>query len=178
MKSKIDFLIIDDEITFSETLQKSLAKRSYTALYAQSLDQALELFCSNQFDRIILDQKLAYESGLELLQHKDQIKNSKIVVLTGYASISSTTFALKNGAFNLLQKPASLDEILNAFNDTPSTSPAPLEIPSLDIVEKEHIQRVLNEHGGNISRTAKALGMHRRSLQRKMLSNNLEPFKS
>ena len=171
MLSEIDFLIIDDEKAFGETLKRSLENRSYSATYASDLSSASKLLKANKYKNIILDQKLDYENGLEILRNSELLKDSKVVVLTGYASITSTTFALKNGAFNLLQKPASLDEIIRAFEDTEDATLAPLEVPSLEDVEKEHIDRVLKEHGGNISRTAKALGMHRRSLQRKLAAS-------
>ena len=170
MAPEIDFLIIDDEKSFGETLKKSLENRSYSAQYVADLKEAGELLRNTKVKNIILDQKLDYENGLELLRDNELLKNSKVVVLTGYASINSTTFALKNGAFNLVQKPASLDEILKAFEEVEHSPIAPIEIPSLEEVEREHIDRVLKEHGGNISRSAKALGMHRRSLQRKLLS--------
>lgn len=178
MNPDIDFLIIDDEVFFGDTLKRSLETRSYSALHARDLKYATELLKTHHFNQIILDQKLDYENGLELLLNTELVKDSKVVILTGYASISSTTFALKNGAFNLVQKPASLDEILKAFDDIESISPLPLEVPSLEDVEREHIERVLKEHGGNVSRSAKALGMHRRSLQRKLLSNQPDLNKS
>lgn len=168
MIPEIDFLIVDDEKSFGETLKRSLENRSYSAIYARDLVTATDLLKNNKIKNVILDQKLDYENGLELLRNNDLLRSSKVVVLTGYASIASTTFALKNGAFNLVQKPASLDEILKAFEDAENQTILPLEIPSLEEVEKEHINRVLKEHGGNISRSAKALGIHRRSLQRKL----------
>ena len=92
-------------------------------------------------------------------------------MLTGYSSIATTVEAIKLGAINYLCKPASIEEILNAFSTGNSTGNAvtiQASPPSVDRLEWEHIQKVLNEHEGNISATARALGMHRRTLQRKL----------
>jgi two-component system response regulator RegA len=94
-----------------------------------------------------------------------------MIVLTGYSSIATTVDAIKMGADNYLQKPAGTREILSAFDGNSAISQAPLDTlspPSLDRIEWEHIQRVLTENSGNISETARQLGMHRRTLQRKL----------
>ena len=170
----MDFLIIDDDLKFGATLKMSLEGKNFTATHVATIEEALQKLKTTTFTNILLDLKLDLENGLELFSHKDLITNSKIVVLSGYGSVTSTKYALKNGAFNFIQKPASLDEILKAFEDSDSPSPIPLSVPSLDEVEREHIDRVLKEHGGNITRSAKALGLHRRSLQRKI---SISPLK-
>lgn len=167
----MDFLIIDDDLKFGTTLKMTLESKKFAVTHVSTIEAALKELKTNVFTNIILDLKLDFENGLELLSHKDLISQSKVVVLSGYGSVTSTKYALKNGAFNFIQKPASLDEILKAFEDSDSPSPIPLSVPSLDEVEREHIERVLKEHGGNITRSAKALGLHRRSLQRKISTN-------
>jgi two-component system, response regulator RegA len=95
---------------------------------------------------------------------------ASLVVLTGYSSIATAVEATKSGASNYLCKPASIDEVLAAFGA--GDSAAEIEVPndpiSVERLEWEHIQRVLNDNDGNISATARALGMHRRTLQRKL----------
>jgi two-component system response regulator RegA len=93
-----------------------------------------------------------------------------ILILTGYSSISTAVEAIKLGAINYLCKPASADEIVAAFKNTEANAQVPMEDspPSVNRLEWEHIQRVLNENQGNISATARSLGMHRRTLQRKL----------
>jgi two-component system response regulator RegA len=95
----------------------------------------------------------------------------RIVVLTGYASIATAVEAIKLGATHYLAKPVDADEILDAFGDAPDGG-GPVEVDtrplSVDRLEWEHIQRILAEHDGNVSATARSLGMHRRTLQRKL----------
>ena len=95
--------------------------------------------------------------------------DAELVVLTGYSSIATAVSAVKQGAYNYLCKPAPIHEILNAFDDQPPASDTLTETPmSVDRLEWEHIQRVMADNDGNISATARALGMHRRTLQRKL----------
>ena len=120
--------------------------------------------------RIILDLKLAETSGLHLLPElKAQLPDAEVVILTGYSSIATAVSAIKLGAVHYLAKPASLDEILAAFDaDAPLSAPTSETLPSLNRMEWEYIQRALDEHEVNIAATARALGMHRRTLQRKL----------
>ena len=121
----------------------------------------------------MLDLRLGDDSGIQLIQPLLQIRpDLQIVVLTGYASLSTAVQAIKLGAINYLAKPVNVQSILKAFEDEPPEevadeneefSPTPLKQ-----LEWEHIQRVLDENEGNISSTARQLGMHRRTLQRKL----------
>jgi two-component system response regulator RegA len=124
----------------------------------------------------VLDLNLAGASGLVLLPRLARaLPGCRIVVLTGYASISTAVDAIKLGAVQYLAKPVDVDTLLRAFSHQPGRAPsgaarAPPAVPmSVDRMEWEHIQRVLREHQGNISATARALNMHRRTLQRKLL---------
>jgi two-component system response regulator RegA len=114
------------------------------------------------------------DSGLTLVRRLSAIEpTTRIVVLTGYASISTAVEAIKLGATHYLVKPVDADEVVAAFHkaegdDSVSVAASPL---SVDRLEWEHIQRVLAEHDGNISATARALNMHRRTLQRKLFKN-------
>lgn len=164
------YLVIDDDAVFAETLARSLRRRGHTAHIATDADTALAACASLQPGRMILDLKLAETSGLRLLPELiAREPDAEIVILTGYSSIATAVSAIKLGAVHYLAKPASLDEILAAFTaDAPFPAPPPEALPSLNRVEWEHIQRALDEHDGNIAATARALGMHRRTLQRKL----------
>ena len=163
-------LVIDDDEVLNQTLVRALSRRGYTVEGAFNAKSALSLCELNNFDKAILDLKLAESSGLQLipqlLQHRPDLK---IVMLTGYSSIATAVDAIKLGAVNYLSKPAGIEEILHAFDrSAPQPDAAAFIPPSVDRLEWEHIQRVLAEHDGNISATARALGMHRRTLQRKL----------
>jgi len=164
------YLVIDDDAVFAETLARSLHRRGCPAEIATDADTALAACERLHPARIILDLKLAETSGLQLLPELIARKpDAEIVILTGYSSIATAVSAIKLGAVHYLAKPASLDEILAAFvADAPLPAPPPEALPSLNRVEWEHIQRALDEHDGNIAATARALGMHRRTLQRKL----------
>ena len=163
-------LIVDDDSLFSDTLAKALVKRGLHALVASDSDSALVLATQHQPLRAILDLKLGSESGLDLLASlQSTCPNIEIIILTGYSSIATAVAAIKLGAHNYVCKPADADEILAAFSDSHTLS-ADTQLssqpPSVRRLQWEHIQRVLHENHGNISASARSLGMHRRSLQR------------
>jgi len=171
MTEHADFLIIDDDITFASVLARSLSKKGYQVATAHDGSGALYACNTHRPVNIILDLKLEHSSGLNLITRlKQLLPATRIVILTGYSSIPTTVEAIKLGATNYLCKPASVDEILDAF-DQLSANPdvhVPLQPPSVDRLQWEHLQRVLNDNDGNISATARALNMHRRTLQRKL----------
>ena len=162
------FLLVDDDETFSRILARALTKREQLVKTAANSQQALQLAGNEHFDKAVLDLKMAGETGLQLIPELKRLQPAlSIVMLTGYSSIATTVEAIKLGATNYLCKPANVNEILNAFN-AEGASDIPDTPPSVDRLEWEHIQKVLNTHDGNISATARALGMHRRTLQRKL----------
>lgn len=167
------YLIIDDDNTFCSVLSRVLERQSHSVLSANDGSQAFDL-CENNsdIDRVILDLKLQSESGLSILTSIKQIlPDVEILILTGYSSISTAVEAIKLGAVNYLCKPASVDEIVTAFSSpqgSTDTVSIPAEPTSVNRLEWEHIQRVLKDNEGNISATARSLGMHRRTLQRKL----------
>jgi two-component system response regulator RegA len=163
------YLVIDDDLTFAETLVRRLRRRGHEAELATEADAALDHCRRLPPTRVILDLKLAETSGLQLLPQLRQLEPvPAVVVLTGYSSVATAVSAIKLGATHYLAKPAGLEEILAAFESVEPLVP-PATLPSLERVEWEHIQRALDEHDGNIAATARALGMHRRTLQRKLL---------
>lgn len=173
-------LIIEDDDTFGATLVRALKRRGYMVAAARSVEDALAQAEVNAPDRVVLDLNLAGASGLNLIPRLMKLNPAcRIVVLTGYASITTAVDAIKLGAVQYLAKPVDINTLLRAFGheletgENPATASLPASISqapmSVDRMEWEHIQRVLREHRGNISSTARALNMHRRTLQRKLL---------
>ena len=172
--AKPNFLIIDDDTVLLNVMARSLSKRGFNVLQAENSEQAMSLCKQHTPDFISLDLKLEHESGLHLIQQlKSLAPNSQIVMLTSYSSIATAVDAIKLGAHHYLCKPVDIDELLNAFDDTSNTeAPTEAEIAdkptSVKRLEWEKIQQTLQANDGNISVTARELGMHRRTLQRKL----------
>lgn len=164
-------LIIEDDAAFNAILVRTLERRGIHSLGAQSISEALLLAREHVPHQVILDLNLNGSSGLTLIPALLAINpDCRIVVLTGYASIATAVDAIKLGAVQYLAKPVEVEAILAAFgNEAPNPDlPVSDEPLSVDRLEWEHIQRVLNENEGNVSATARALKMHRRTLQRKL----------
>ncbi len=167
-------LVVDDDAIFRHRLAKALEARQYSVQSAESADEAL--LTARQFtpQAAIIDLRIDKDNGLNLSRELlDIIPGIRIVVLTGYGSIANALEAVKIGVADYLTKPADIDQILSAISGSSITNekgkPVASELtPSLDRVEWEHIQRVLSDCGGNITRAAEILGIHRRSLQRKL----------
>lgn len=168
-------LIIDDDETFNAILSRALTRHGLNVASCLEASQALDLATSFAPDAIILDLRLGDESGLQLIKPLLEVQaNAKILVLTGYASLATAVQAIKLGAMDYLPKPVDAKTILNTLDrlnspeETTEDMPISDEPISLKRLEWEQIQRVLNENNGNISSTAKQLGMYRRTLQRKL----------
>jgi two-component system response regulator RegA len=172
--SETNFLVIDDDEVFSGILARGLTRRGYTPHRAHDSAEALRLANMLRFGQITVDLHLGNDSGLTLVAPlRDLQPDARILVLTGYASIATAVQAVKDGADNYLAKPANVETILSALQEEASeqTAEEAIEHPALLSVarlEWEHIQRVLAENNNNISATARALSMHRRTLQRKL----------
>lgn len=171
---KPTFLILDDDQVFSATLARSLTRRGFDTTVAHTGEQAIQAAAATGFDYVTIDLHLEKDSGLQwIVPLRKALPNASMLVLTGYASIATTVQAIKLGADDYLAKPANVDSILSALRGSAAGEPvndaAIAAIPlSVDRLEWEHIQRVLAEHEGNISSTARALNMYRRTLQRKL----------
>jgi two-component system response regulator RegA len=172
--SELSILVVDDNMIFNQALCSSLTRKGISVLSSPSAENAADLLQDHPINGAIVDLKMDGASGLSLIP---KIKTSNpecvIVILTGYASITTAVEAIKRGANNYLTKPANTDEILAAlFSDTSieiSEHQVETKPPmSVNRLEWEHIQKVLSENDGNISATSRALGMHRRTLQRKL----------
>lgn len=165
------FLVVDDDEVFAQVLVRSLQRHQYKAIAASTAAAALELLETAAITHVVLDMKLAETTGLQLLPRMLALQPAlKVVMLTGYASVATTVEAIKQGAVNYLCKPASTEEILEAFEEEcrGDIHDTPQDALSIDRVEWEYIQRQLQANDGNIAATARALGMHRRTLQRKL----------
>ncbi len=170
LNERASLLLVDDDDVFCQVLCQALEKRGFAVTVAHSVEQALPLIQPNPPEYAVVDLKMGGASGLTLIQALHELDPAtRIVVLTGYASIATAVEAVKLGATQYLSKPANADEIVAAFGHHASADfPLNTQTPSVERLEWEHIQRVLQEHQGNISATARALNMHRRTLQRKL----------
>ncbi len=166
-------LVVDDDEIFCSVLTRALERRGFNVIPALSVPQARQLIDKERPEFAVVDLRIGNDSGLQVVRQLSALTPpAKSVVLTGYGSIATAVEAIKLGAMHYLTKPVEVDEILAALQGTlPATveaAPAQPRPLSVRRAEWEHIQRVLNDHGGNISAAASALGIHRRTLQRKL----------
>lgn len=166
-------LVVDDDEVFRNRLCRAFAQRKWEAEGAQDGDEALKIARERSPDLVLVDLRMPGKSGLDVVPEMRAIDSSMtIMVLTGYGSIPTAISAMKTGADHYLSKPADADQILAAYDalrSEPNSAPkAPETVPTLARVEWEHMQRVIADCDGNISQAARLLGIHRRSLQRKL----------
>lgn len=166
-------LVVDDDEVFRNRLCRAFVQRAWKATAAANGKEALMLAREQSPHLVLVDLRMPGMDGLEVVEKLRAIDSSMtIIVLTGYGSIPTTISAMKRGADYYLSKPADADQILAAFERLRSSSDegssVPAATPSLARVEWEHMQRVIADCGGNITQAARALGIHRRSLQRKL----------
>ncbi|HXJ32480.1 MAG TPA: response regulator [Candidatus Eisenbacteria bacterium] len=165
-------LIVDDDERLRSRLARAFTDRGYTVYEAADVASATAVLRDQRPERVVVDLRLGAESGLELVGQALALNPAaRLVVLTGYGSIATALEAVHRGATHYLTKPADADDIERAFTGVTHSPPGATDevpIPSLARVEWEHINRVLADSGGNISEAARRLGLHRRSLQRKL----------
>ena len=164
------YLILDDDLDYRQQLCKMLLKQDHCCFECATLNE-LHIILKNSggIDRAIIDLNLRGVSGLKSIPLiLNQSSQCEIVVLTGFASIQTSVKAIKYGAINYMSKPASMTQILNAFNAHQNINSKIGPISSIDHHEWEHIQATLEQCNFNITKTAQCLGMHRRTLQRKL----------
>jgi two-component system, response regulator RegA len=164
-------LVVDDEEAFRERLVRALVERGFDAAGVGSAEDAIREAQRESPECAVVDLRMPRMSGLHAVRKLHELDpTTRIVVLTGYGSIATALDAVRSGAVHYLTKPADIDEIIAAFDHdgAPADEPPPTSVPSLDRVEWEHIDRVLTSCGGNITQAAALLGLHRRSLQRKL----------
>jgi len=164
-------LIVDDDERLRERLAEAFASRGYRVVTAPDHPRGIEAAYTQVIDRAVVDLRMPGANGLAVIEDLLQLQpNMKIVVVTGYGSIATAVEAMRLGAHDYLTKPAHADQILAAFEGDAESSveEVEFEVPSLAKVEREHIERILQECNGNISRAARVLGLHRRTLQYKL----------
>ena len=166
-------LLVEDDLPFAATLQTSLQRHGYTPHHADHGEQAIALCQAIRPQYILLDLKLGKESGLQLIQPlRALVPEAVIILLTGFASIATAVNAIQLGANDYLPKPVDLSTLLNALGGVEQDEETAPQVPAAPMsperLEWEHLNQVLQQQEGNISATARLLGMHRRTLQRKL----------
>lgn len=171
MSERLRILIVEDDAAYAQALGRALVRRGHVVDTEAEAESALVRVAAADYEAVILDLKLGMDSGLRLIAPMKALRpRLRILLLTGYASIATAVEAIKLGAVHYLPKPAGAEEILAALGRAAGDAavpPAPAPM-SVERLEWEHIQQVMAEHAGNISATARALKMHRRTLQRKL----------
>lgn len=159
-------LILDDDKNLRQALAEDFIEKGYEVFQADSIKEIK----TKHFDYAILDLRLSGEMGISAIKDLKEVNpNCKIVILTGYGSVASAVEAIKDGAVNYLHKPASSDLIESALRDELKENIHQVEsVTTLNQHEHEYIEFVLAQNNGNITKTAKQLGLHRQSLQRKL----------
>ncbi len=164
-------LLVDDDPTFCEVLRQALEKRGFEVHTANEVESGLALAESIDPEYAVIDLRIGHESGLQLVKRLAELDvHTRILMLTGFASIATAVEAIKLGAIHYLTKPADADEIAAALHKDEGDTSVEIKDKPLSVkrLEWEHLQKVLVAHDGNISAAARALGMHRRTLQRKL----------
>jgi two-component system response regulator RegA len=164
-------LVVEDDNAFRAVLVRAFEERGYEAQGVADAQSAIEAAQRESPEMAVVDLRLPDQSGLDVVRELKAIDASTaIVVLTGYGSIATALESVRLGAVHYLTKPTDADRILAAFQHGLAARPRdlPTDPPSLARVEWEHLNRVLTDCDGNVSEAARQLGMHRRSLQRKL----------
>ena len=172
MNALPSLLLVDDDDTLGRVLERALTRRGFAVSRADGVASGLALIEHSVPQFAVLDLKLGDGSGLVLVAAlRARHPAVRILMLTGYASIATAVEAIKLGADDYLAKPVDADQIDQALRGLPedrAASPGSDEVMSVHRLEWEHIQRVLLDAGGNVSEAARILGLHRRTLQRKL----------
>jgi two-component system, response regulator RegA len=162
-------LLVDDDDAFRSALGKALSRRGFAVTLASSAPEAESLARAHTFEYAIVDVRMPGGDGITLVGTLKSIdEGTRIVVLTGYGTIASAVVAVKAGAVDYLTKPTDAEACERALLGKRLAAEPDADVPSLDRVEYEYLQRVLSDCEQNISEAARRLGMHRRSLQRKL----------
>jgi two-component system response regulator RegA len=161
-------LILDDDAPFRTRLGRALTERGFTVSAVGTVGEARDIAKLNPPAFAVLDMRLEDGNGLDVVDTLHHYRpECKVVMLTGYGNIATAVAAVKAGAVDYLAKPADADDVVNALLAQEGHAPNPPDNPmSADRVRWEHIQRVYELCGHNVSETARRLNMHRRTLQR------------
>ena len=172
-----NLLVVDDDAVFVEILQEVLSEKDFTVKTALTAAEVQDICQDWTPAYAIVDLRIGEDSGLQVsMDLLQQFAGIRIVILTGYASIATAVEAIKMGVIHYFTKPVDVEEILTVLQQDSVNPNVAIEQqpPSVKRLEWEHIQKVLNKSGGNVSEAARRLGMHRRTLQRKL---NKHPVK-
>ena len=162
-------LLVDDDERFRERLMRAFQARGFEVRGAADYDEAVQAAAAESPELALIDLRLPGGSGVDLVRELKRLDAAtNVVVLTGYGSIATALDSVRAGATTYLTKPVDADQIVAAFDGPEAKAAAPRGVPSLARVEWEHIQRVMADCDGNVSQAARLLGLHRRSLQRKL----------
>lgn len=170
-------LYLEDDDALAHITSRTLRRRGYEVIHYPSIDELQHNLHKIEFTHVLLDLKIGQETSLHLIQHIKKDNNAPIVILTGYGTIRTSVQAMKLGAINFLTKPSSVDDILAAFDDqnvSLEDNNIILQKTSLKTIERETIQKALDDNNGNISAAARQLNIHRRTLQRKLSKRHIE----
>ena len=174
---QLRLLVVDDDAALRGRLVRVLERRGFEVVDAEGVAEARRVINANNLTHAVLDMKLRDGSGLQIVEIlKEQQPHCRIVMLTGFGNIATAVAAVKAGAIDYLPKPADPDAIIAALSQTDNEIPPPPENPmSADRVKWEHIQRVYEQCGRNVSETARRLKLHRRTLQRILAKHAPKP---
>ena len=164
-------LLVDDDKVFCKVLKAALERRGFEVLVAHNLEKGIALAEQYMPEYAVIDLRVGHDSGLELIKKLISLDaNTACVMLTGFASIATAVEAIKLGAIHYLTKPTNADEIVKALSKNAGDPGVAINKNPLSAkrLEWEHLQKILLQHDGNISAAARALNMHRRTLQRKL----------
>ncbi|MDP7593079.1 MAG: response regulator [Litorilituus sp.] len=167
-------LLVEDDTIFANTLTRRLTKHGFDCVHVTTNSEALLACHRHQPSHILLDMKLATETTLGIIKPiRQSMSSSRIILLTGFASIATAVDAIKLGADDYLTKPLDTQTLLAALNESNVSAintqrDVDDETLSAEQVQWQHIHQVLKANNGNISATARQLSMHRRTLQRKL----------
>ena len=167
-------MLVDDSFVLRDRLAEAFRERGFRVEVAASCDEGVEVFRANPTELAVVDLRMPGRTGLTIIADLKAIRpDVQVVILSGFGSIATAIDAIRLGAANFLPKPADADDILNAFKRSGTEVELPesnesIPVPTLAQAEWEHIHRVLADCDQNISEAARRLGIHRRSLQRKL----------
>ncbi len=161
-------LVMDDDGPLRQRLSRALENRGFLVKTAASVNEAMSIIHERPPAFAVLDMRLNDGNGLSVVEEMHNLRpDARVVMLTGYGNIATAVAAVKAGAADYLSKPADADDVMKALLAIKDNLPQPPENPmSADRVRWEHIQRVFELCGNNVSETARRLNMHRRTLQR------------
>ena len=167
----MNVLIVDDDHVFRSLLKLNFEERGLKCFQAENVNDAREILSRHSIDYAVVDLRMPGESGLILIKEiKDTNPEASVLILTGFASHQTAVEAIKLGAIHYLSKPVDFEEILKAFNKISGDPSVNIvqEAKDLDQLQKTHVCAIYEKNHGNISATAVELGLHRRTLQRKL----------